>query len=256
MNMQVAEPTLLNHIVDYWNDRAASYSHENRLELDSEQRTIWTEVLLKNAPEKPCLNVLDVGTGPGFFAIILALAGHKVTSVDVCGEMIGRARQNAQAYGVEIDFLQSDVHQLALAENSFDLIVCRNVTWTLENPEEAYAHWYELLNPEGRLLVFDANWYMHLFDAQFAQGFKEDRANTVTFGVADHYEGTDTVAMEAIARRLPLSSILRPQWDLQTLSAIGFRKCVADTEIWKQVWNQEEKINGASTPMFMIVAQK
>ena len=42
------------------------------------------------------MNILDVGTGPGFFAIILTLAGHNVVGIDITEEMIQRAKVNAQ----------------------------------------------------------------------------------------------------------------------------------------------------------------
>ena len=44
-------------------------------------------------------------------------------------------------------------------------------------------------------------------------------------------------------------------WDLDILRELGM-EALADTEIWKQVWTREERINNASTPMFLIEARK
>ena len=33
-------------------------------------------------------------------------------------------------------------------------------------------------------------------------------------------------------------------------------QAAADTEIWRQVWTREERINNASTPMFLVEARK
>lgn len=43
--------------------------------------------------------VLDIGTGPGFFAINLALAGHEVTAVDVTEEMLQYAKAMRKVMG-------------------------------------------------------------------------------------------------------------------------------------------------------------
>ena len=44
-------------------------------------------------PEK--VHVLDVGTGPGFFAVILAENHYQVTAVDYTEAMLAQARKNA-----------------------------------------------------------------------------------------------------------------------------------------------------------------
>ena len=59
-----------------------------------------------------------------------------------------------------------------------------------------------------------------------------------------------------IARRVPLSRILRPEWDLNCLRSLGAVEPVADGRIWERVWSREEKINFRATPMFMVSARK
>lgn len=256
MSLSLNHQALLHDVANYWNGRAASYSQANQEELHSIKKENWQRIILANAPKKERLNVLDIGTGPGFFAIIMALAGHKVTALDATPKMLEQAKQNAKDEGVEIDFQQQDVHILPFETERFDLIVTRNVTWNLDDPTLAYAEWFRVLKKGGRLINFDANWYLHLFDENFKKGFEQDRANTVKFGVADHYANPNTQIMSDIAKTLPLSQKLRPQWDMGVLLDLGFEQFVLDTKISEKVWDFEEKINGASTPMFMIVAQK
>lgn len=62
--------------------------------------------------------------------------------------------------------------------------------------------------------------------------------------------------MKKIAEVLPLSRKLRPQWDVVKLLDIGFSQCLVDTTISGKIWDDEEKVNYRSTPMFMIVAEK
>ncbi|MCR5844444.1 MAG: hypothetical protein K6G66_10860 [Oscillospiraceae bacterium] len=61
--------------------------------------------------------------------------------------------------------------------------------------------------------------------------------------------------MEDIARRVPLSAIRRPAWDLAVLEKLGL-EAEADQDIWRQLWSEEEKLNFASTPLFLVKAWK
>ena len=83
-----------------WTDSAENYSNIIQKELNSFKKSAWTKLIMEHAPRKEKLNILDVGTGPGFFAIILTLAGHNVTAIDCTGDMIGQAKNNAQYSGV------------------------------------------------------------------------------------------------------------------------------------------------------------
>ena len=58
--------------------------------------------------------------------------------------------------------------------------------------------------------------------------------------------------MEEISRSLILSKVKRPQADLQMMLEAGFTKFYVDTEIWQETLDEEEKVNYASTPGFML----
>ena len=72
----------------------------------------------------------------------------------------------------------------------------------------------------------------------------------------DHYLCTDIERMERIALQVPLSKIRRPEWDVKTLREAGLLGIHTDTEIWKTVWSEEERLNYQSTPMFMVTGVK
>ena len=112
-----------------------------------------------------------------------------------------------------------------------------------------------MLKPGGLLLNFDANWYRYLWDEEAKAAHARDRENLQASDVRDETAGTDVNAMEAIARQAPLSARNRPAWDLQVLRGLGM-EAAADTEVWKQVWTREERINNASTPMFLVEGRK
>lgn len=246
----------------YWSSRAQGYSQVNQEELAGLQKAKWLleisrQIAAVYPHHKPAeLTVLDVGTGPGFFAIILAEAGYKVTAVDATASMLAEAKRNAGALSEIIDFRLMDAQELTFDDSSFDVVLSRNLTWVLEKPEQTYLTWKKVLRPGGLLLNFDANWYNYLHDAALKQGYEQDRLNVARQHIDDHYLGTDIDAMEAIALRVPLTGVQRPEWDLDALHKMNMRSVTSDNSVWQRVWSPVEKINYASTPMFMVAAVK
>ena len=82
------------------------------------QRGAWLEVLKSQFPEmaKEELKILDIGTGPGFFPVILAEAGYQVTAVDYTQEMLDTAKKNAGELCRNITFYKMDAQNLRTSE--------------------------------------------------------------------------------------------------------------------------------------------
>ena len=248
----------------YWTNRASGYSEVNKDELRTQQKAVWTCELTEQieaafpgvAPEN--LRVLDMGCGPGFFSIILARAGYRVTAADYTPAMLDEARANARNEAVEqaIDFCRMDAENLEVASDTFDVVVSRNLTWNLPHPERAYAEWLRVLKPGGLLLNYDANWYAHLYDAELRRAYEADRQATQDAGIKDEYIGTDIDAMEDIARQMPLSPVERPAWDEDMLRELEAAQVEVDPQVWERVFSPEERVNYASTPMFRVKARK
>lgn len=254
--------------VAYWSKRAPGYAEVNRAELGGGQLAVWgrelDQCIQERFADRPRadVRVLDVGTGPGFFAITLARMGYSVSAVDYTPAMLDEARRNARSAGLglhAIDFRRMNAADLEFSTGSFDVVVSRNLTWNLPDPAAAYAEWARVLAPGGILLNFDANWYRYLYDDESAAAHARDRLR-VAAGVADGVveddtAGTDVDAMEDIARRAPLSRRRRPAWDVTVLGGLGL-DAQADETAWKRLWTADELANNASTPMFRIAAVK
>ena len=253
--------TILEENRKYWTGRAPGYSEVNRLELSTAQRRKWRSCLRKEigrhfpGRERKDLRVLEVGTGPGFFAILLRELGLDVTAIDLTPAMIAEAKENAGPLAGSIRFLEMNAEALMFAEESFDIVVSRNLTWNLPHPEKAYGEWMRVLKPGGLFLNFDANWYAFLFDERAHKAFERDRLNSAEQGIWDQNVGENFDVMDDIARRLPLSAICRPAWDLRLLTELGMH-AEADEDIWQRVWSDEEKLSFASTPLFLVRAAK
>lgn len=248
----------LKELEQYWSNRAEGYSMVNQEELAGEQHEKWLRYLTDRFPHKSAdqVSVLDIGTGPGFFAIILTEAGYPVTAVDYTAEMLKQARQNAGPLADQIVWKTMDAQNLNFEDHQFDVIVSRNLTWNLDNPARAYSEWHRVLKPGGTLLNFDANWYAYLFDEEKRRLYEKDRANVASLKLEDQYTCTDIDAMETLARRMPLSNTPRPRWDKEVLTGLGFSSVLAEEDMGNQVYSFMERINNAATPLFCVRARK
>lgn len=251
---------LLKDIENYWTNRAEGYSDQNKAELADKRRDLWRDVVCEHMPakDKEEIKILDIGTGPGFFPIMLAQNGYRVNAVDYTPEMLVKAKENAGELNERITFARMDAKELNFEDNSFDIILSRNLTWVLEEPDKAYREWHRVLKNGGKMLNFDANWYRYLYDDKKKAAWEADRANVKksVYKDQDEQKGVDVAKMTEIAMQVPLSALDRPVWDRAVLTEIGFSGVRIDEGIGERVWDAEERLNYASTPMFMVVAQK
>jgi 2-polyprenyl-3-methyl-5-hydroxy-6-metoxy-1,4-benzoquinol methylase len=242
-------------IENYWDNRADGYSEHVKKEMADKKKQAWGYLITEHTQGKK-LNVLDVGTGPGFFAILLAEMGHKVTAVDASEAMLCQARKNAACAGVNIQFVQGDAQQIDQASESFDLIVSRNLTWTLPDPKGAYREWRRLLKQDGKMLVFDANWYLRLSKSEFQEQYEHCFKQATDQGFSERVSEQQYKRCEEIARTLPLTYENRPGWDIVALEGCGFSNVLVQENLNELVYDELEKIMYQPTPMFSICACK
>jgi SAM-dependent methyltransferase len=96
--------------------------------------------------------VLDVGTGTGRAALLMARGGAKVTAVDASNEMLAVARQRAADEGVTVRFLVGDAHALEFPDRSFDVAVSLRVIMHTPLWQQCLA---ELCRVAERLVIVD-----------------------------------------------------------------------------------------------------
>lgn len=244
----------------YWLDRASGYSEVNQEELEGIQRSTWSKLLDEEIRElfqiredqRDRIRILDIGAGPGFLSIILCELGYRVTAADYAETMLEEAKKNAGLLAEQICFCTEDAMDLSFAEASFDVVISRNLTWNLPDPEKAYREWLRVLKKGGLLLIFDANWYAYLNDEEKRQAYENDRANVKDQGYEDFNIGENFDTMERIAADLPLTGVARPAWDENVFRELGVKSVLSVEDIGSRVYSEKEKLNYASTPMFMV----
>ena len=82
-------------------------------------------LIIQDHDKNQAINILDLGTGSGCIAISLKLAfpNAKVYALDISGEALQVAQQNAKNLGAEILFIQDDMRNITEELPLFDVIV-------------------------------------------------------------------------------------------------------------------------------------
>jgi ubiquinone/menaquinone biosynthesis C-methylase UbiE len=141
-------------IKKYWNWRSKSFLTDRSLSIAKQ----WESILKELVSGAPGRLAMDIGTGRGHFAVYLARLGFSVTGIDLSENMISYARQNAAWHTLDIDFQTGDAEKLEFEDNTFDVVVSRNLLWTLPSPDKALKEWRRVLKPGGTLVVSDGFW--------------------------------------------------------------------------------------------------
>lgn len=103
--------------------------------------------------------ILDVGCGLGLQAIELASRGYVVVGLDLSLPMLARAGDEAQDRGMKINFLHSDMKDMAF-EGSFDAVICLGTTFGYfddETNRQVLERFRRSLKPHGILLLDSVN---------------------------------------------------------------------------------------------------
>ncbi|MGW0864047.1 class I SAM-dependent methyltransferase [Streptomyces sp. NPDC002611] len=105
----------------------------------------------------PGQDILDVGTGTGSLARLLAVAGAKVTGIDPARQLLDQARELDRAAGAEIDYQVGTAEDTGLPDGSFD-VVCAGQCWHWFDAPKATAEIRRLLRPGGLVVIAHFDW--------------------------------------------------------------------------------------------------
>ena len=96
--------------------------------------------------------IIDVGTGTGRAARLLARQGADVTAIDASDEMLAVARRRAADDHLNIKFARGDAHAIEFPDRAFDVAVCLRVLMHAPDWRQCLS---ELCRVTERLVIFD-----------------------------------------------------------------------------------------------------
>ncbi|QEE60560.1 class I SAM-dependent methyltransferase [Salinibacterium sp. dk2585] len=218
----MSESAAQRRMTRYWSARALAYDEsQTRRQRLPGALEVWRGVWDASLPPAPA-EVLDLGTGSGNVAHLLASLGHRVVGIDLAQGMLAQARAK-KAFGSPAPrFRCGDAVSPPFAAGAFDALTCRYLLWTLRDPGRAFAAWLRLLRPGGVLVAVDSCWYPSGIaasdaghgpepDGEFAAAYDPEAVQHLPFAEAPDFTGVTELLRHtgfAEVETAPLPSVL------------------------------------------------
>lgn len=213
-----ANHDLTEDIRDYWSRRSETFdlAFGHRI-APGPEATAWAQPMRDHLGPVPS-RVLELACGTGEVTRLVHDLGHEVTALDFSEAMLAVARAK-HAGKPRLRFLHADAGRTMEPDASYDAILCRHLVWTLVDPEAAFADWFRILRPGGRLLVYDGDWAQPLPSGRWAAQMLRvwDRLSP-----DPHYDGAMSERHSDIMRRLPFGAGLTFDRLVPLLEGAGF----------------------------------
>jgi ubiquinone/menaquinone biosynthesis C-methylase UbiE len=138
---------------DYFSTHAAQWDRIRKLHAADEA---VEGAIVDALGDKPVRSLLDLGTGTGRMLELFGPRIERGLGVDLSPDMLSLARARLDRAGLkQCSVRQGDIYNLALARESFDVVLVHQVLHFLEDGARAIREAARVLTPSGRLLVID-----------------------------------------------------------------------------------------------------
>lgn len=222
--------SIRDEIREFWSERAATFDECVGHEIFSEvERRGWLRLIRKHLGDGDGRAALDLASGTGVISHLMHDAGFRVTALDWSEPMLALARDKARARNVDIRFLSGDAENTREPRGSYDVIVNRHLVWTLVDPPAAFAEWFALLKPGGRLLIVDGDFGRTTWVAGVRTALTRITGRSFD---APHMSPEMMRRHESIRSRVHFSGSMPAEAIVPLLEAAGFASVDVDRRLW------------------------
>jgi ubiquinone/menaquinone biosynthesis C-methylase UbiE len=152
------------HVTDL-NPQAEQMADESMVRnLAAQARAIWPQEapLFARYAVPAAARILDAGCGTGEAASRLAglFPRASVLGVDIIDSHLELARSRYRSLAARLSFDHQSIYELAAADQTFDLTVCRHVIHSIPYPERVLAELVRVTRPGGTLHLIPEDYGM------------------------------------------------------------------------------------------------
>lgn len=172
-------------------------------------------------------SIVDVGTGAGRAAILMARGGARVTAVDASEQMLEVARQRAADERLKIKFVRGDAHALQFTDRAFDVAICLRVLMHAPDWRRCLG---ELCRIAERLVIFD-------YPAAMSVALLESVSRRVVHTLGARTEAYRVISDRAIRQALRQSNFQVRSVHRQFVMPIQFHRAIGSRKF--TIWSED-----------------
>ncbi len=153
-------------------------------------------------------DVLDVASGDGVLAELLAPRSRSITCLDISQKVVDAGKQRLAGFA-NVSFELGDMHQLPIADATVDTVLLMHALTYTKTPQTVFSEAARVLRPGGRLLAVTLQKHQHknsvaAYD-HLNLGFTESRLRKLC-----HNAGLEAINIQlsAIEKRTPNFEVL------------------------------------------------
>lgn len=146
---------------DFYSDvrEVRTYVANSKKSLVAMVERKFIDDILKKFDHLADLNVLDIGTGPGWIPIALAKAkpNWKITALDASPLMLEMAQEHATLENVNIHWLLAKANKISTPSESYDLVISHLAFHEFPDAVDIVKEIERVLKPGGQVVIQDLN---------------------------------------------------------------------------------------------------
>jgi ubiquinone/menaquinone biosynthesis C-methylase UbiE len=130
-----------------WSSGGSHYDRISRGIADSLEHCVM------RLDPRPGERILDLATGTGWTSRLVARRGATVTGMDIAGNLLEAARENAGRENLSINYQLGDAEELPVASGIYDAVVSTYGVMFASRPEAAAAEMARVCRKGGRIAI-------------------------------------------------------------------------------------------------------